>query len=188
MTYPDPPPDPPLVYGPDPVPPPPRRPIGRFDLIGATACVAVLIGLGVGVLVGSDGDDKPTPKTTHSTSAPATTDNEPVVEEEPTSEYDDITASDFLIELKTTAKKCYGYGVGCNVTVEPELSYMWDLEDLDPAATYSITYEITGDENGPVTETLELTNQEDVNFTPTHLSTSGSGVDIEVEITDVESY
>lgn len=117
MTYPDPPPDPPLVYGPDPVPPPPRRPIGRFDLIGATACVAVLIGLGVGVLVGSDGDDKPTPKTTH-----------------------------------------------------------------------SITYEITGDENGPVTETLELTNQEDVNFTPTHLSTSGSGVDIEVEITDVESY
>lgn len=175
MTIPDYPP-----FGPDPVPPPPRK----SRLVNIVGAIAVAAALGLGFLIGSvDGDDKPAAKNSHSTTAPV----EPLLGQEPGPTYKEFTADDFLLELKTTSKKCYGYGVGCNVTVEPELSFLWNSDDIDPDAFYDITYEITGDENGTVTETLTLSDQDDISYSKSFLSTASSGTEIEVEIISVEA-
>jgi hypothetical protein len=70
------------------------------------------------------------------------------------------------------------------VTVEPKLTYT-GVEDLDPNAVYEITYEIRGDESGPVIETAELSDQTSLTYTPTSLSTASSGTKVSAKITDV---
>lgn len=97
------------------------------------------------------------------------------------------TPDDFTLKLKTTSKHCFGSGVGCNVTVEPdgdETSYNSPLP-LDPSATVYVTYEIRGDENGPITETMEVRNGGTMKYTPTPLSTASNGVKVTAKVTGV---
>lgn len=61
------------------------------------------------------------------------------------------------LDLKTKSRQCFG-SAGCNVTLEPNLSYLGPLP-LDPDKTYSITYEVRGSEDGAIIQTMELTNQ-----------------------------
>ncbi|MET9080783.1 hypothetical protein ABZX77_02620 [Streptomyces sp. NPDC004237] len=102
----------------------------------------------------------------------------------PAPSYDEVTADSFTIELRTTKRQCFGTA-GCNVTVEPTLTYLGDSESIDPDAVYEITYEIHGDESGPVIETAELSDRTSLNYTPSMISTASAGTNVSVEITDV---
>jgi predicted small secreted protein len=106
------------------------------------------------------------------------------VEETTAPEYVTPTADDFEITLKTTHRQCFG-SAGCNVTVEPDLTYAGTVVSLDPAITYDITYEITGDESGPVVNTLTLSAGTSIRYTPSDLSTASSYTKVSVKITDV---
>ncbi|MFE4871519.1 hypothetical protein [Streptomyces sp. NPDC056682] len=50
---------------------------------------------------------------------------------------------------------------------------------------YEITYEIHGDESGPVIETTELSDRTSLNYTPSVISTASAGTRVSVEITGV---
>jgi len=104
-------------------------------------------------------------------------------EPEPSPTYEEIDADSFTIELRTTRRQCFG-SAGCNVTVEPELTYM-GIGDIDPDATYEITYEIRGDRSGPVIATADLSDETRLNYTPSLISTASSGTKVSVKITDI---
>ncbi len=178
MAYTTPPPTPNL-----PPPPAPKKSRTNAIIIGsAVAVIAAVIGTGV-VVVQSRDDSAPAAVT--KSSAPAE-DVAPAVEEEPdpTPSYEEIDPSDFEIKLKTKSKNCFG-SAGCNLTLEPDLTLLVDSSEIDPDATYEITYEIHGGDSGPVIETAELSGQTSLNFTPSLIQTASSGTKVSVEITDV---
>lgn len=155
--------------------------LGLATGVVTTALVATGIGL---ALNGSDSDRKPSASSS-SPAASASGAAEEAAAEETAEEYNTApSATDFTLKLKTTSKHCFG-SAGCNVTVEPDLTYE-SLTPLDPSAAISITYVIHGDESGPVTETMELTGQTNLRYQPTSISTPGGGTKVTVEITDVE--
>lgn len=184
----------PTMPGIPPQPPePPRQGGTRNSKLVAGVGFAVLTGVAVGIFAGTWIDDDSTPKEPTTSAGRPTLDDLPgfadeVTEEpEPESAYATPTASDFTVELKVKSQKCFG-SAGCLVTVSPHLSYDGLTSELDPAAYYDITYRITGDEDGPVIETLELTGGEDVTYNDVVISTSSSSVEPEAEVTDVEVW
>ncbi|MGW8951340.1 hypothetical protein [Streptomyces sp. NPDC055709] len=127
----------------------------------------------------SAADSKPTAE-----AAPAAV---PEPTEEPEVTYNEApTNEEFTITLKTTQKQCFG-SAGCNVTVEPELTYN-GLVPANPDKTYSITYEVRGGEDGAIVQTLELTDQDQVSYQPINLSTTKSSAKLTAKVTDVELY
>jgi hypothetical protein len=177
-----PPPDfpPPLPSGP---PAPPRKSRTNLVIIGSAAAVIAAI-IGTGIVVVQSRDDA-RPATTAETGAPdAAVVTAAAEEPDPTPTYDDVTADSFTMGLKTTKRQCFG-SAGCNVTVEPDLTYLGDSESIDPDAVYEITYEIRGDESGSVIETAELSDQTSLNYTPSLISTASARTKISVKITDV---
>jgi hypothetical protein len=180
---------PPMPATPPAPPEKPRRARSTNAIIlgSAAAVIAAVVGTGIFVVQAMN-DDNDRPAST-SSSSQATEESEPVVDEE-TEEPDldlyvtDVTADDFAIELRTKSKQCFG-SAGCNLVVEPKLTYNGDTADLDPALTYEITYEITGDESGSILETAELTDQTTLTFNETSLSTKSSGTELSVEVMDV---
>lgn len=174
---------PPIPDFPPPAPPARKQPRNWVVITSAVAVIAAVIGTGLFV-VNSRGDDS---RSAATSAASSTLDEEaaPAAEEsEPEPVYADVDAESFDIELRTTERQCFG-SAGCNVTVEPKLSYVGLSEDLDPDAVYEITYEIRGDESGPVIETAELAEQTSLTYTPTSLSTASSGTKVSVKITNV---
>ncbi|GAA3855189.1 hypothetical protein ACFYYI_09990 [Streptomyces sp. NPDC002387] len=168
---------------PDFPPPPPAPKKSRTNLViigSAAAVIAAVIGTGV-VVVQSRGDDSRPAAVTKSASEEAVT---PAAEPDPTPTYTELTADSFTVKLRTTERQCFG-SAGCNVTVEPKLTFLGDTEEIDPDATYEITYEIHGDESGPVIETAELTDRTSLNYTPSLISTSSSRTKVSVEIADI---
>ncbi|MFE0472504.1 hypothetical protein ACFW2V_12910 [Streptomyces sp. NPDC058947] len=116
---------------------------------------------------------------------------EPEETEEAESEYynESPSASDFELSLKTTRKACFG-SAGCNVTVEPELTYNAAFPP-EPDVTVSLTYEVRGGNDGPTIETIELTADGDsLNYSsPSTLVRTASGsVKVTAKITDVSTY
>ncbi|MFD8254691.1 hypothetical protein [Streptomyces werraensis] len=179
---------PPMPNVPPAPPEKPKRTLSNGIVIGAAAAViAAVIGTGVFVVQAMNDDDSKPAST--SSSSRATEESEPVVEDE-VEEPDldlyvtDPAATDFKIELRTKSKQCFG-SAGCNLVVEPELTYDGLTSELDPALTYEITYEITGDESGPIVQTAELTDQTTVTYDTTVVSTPSRGTELSVEVTDV---
>jgi hypothetical protein len=173
-------------------PPPPEGPrTTRNNKLVAAVGFAVVAALGVGVFAGTWIDSDATGGKTSASERPESVDpvEEPDVFDDagPKTVYVTPTASDFTIELKVKSKQCFG-SAGCNVVVEPELSYDGLSSELDPEATFDITYEISGGDSGEIVETLELSNQEDVSFSETLVSTSSSSVTPKVKITDVSGW
>ncbi|WP_405946541.1 hypothetical protein OG588_07125 [Streptomyces prunicolor] len=163
-------------------PPPAKKPRTNLVIIGsAVAVIAAIVATGVVVVQSGVGESKPA--ATAESNAP---DADAVPAEQPTPEptYSEVDADSFAIGLKTTAQHCFG-SAGCNVTVEPDLTYLGDSEEIDPDAVYEITYEIHGDESGPVIETAELSDETNLNYTPSVISTASAGTKVSVEITDV---
>jgi len=166
-----------------PAPKPPKRRTNAIIIGAAAAVIAAVVGTGVFVVLAGGDDSKPA-ATTAESSAPDE-DVAPAAEEpEPEVTYAALTPADFTMELRTTERQCFG-SAGCNVTVEPTLSYVGDWNGVDPDAVYEITYEIRGDESGPVIGTAELSDETSLSYTPTLLSTASSGKKVSVKITDV---
>lgn len=166
-----------------PPPPAPKKPRNWVIIGSAIAVIAAVIGTGI-VVVQSGGDDsKPTASVT--SSAPAEDTLSAAAEDaSPDPVYEVVGVDSFSVELRTTKRQCFG-SAGCNLTVEPEFTYLGVSEDVDPDAVYEITYEIRGDDSGPVIQTAELSDQTSVNYTPTFLSTASSGTKVSVKVTDV---
>jgi hypothetical protein len=184
MTHTPPPPD----FPPQPMPPgppAPKRNRTNAIIIGAAAAIiAAIITTGIVVVQSQDDDSKPA-ATTKSSATEKEAETTAAKEPDPEPTFAEIDADSFAIDLRTTRRQCFG-SAGCNVTVEPELTYLGaDSNDIDPQAVYEITYEIKGDESGPVIATAELSDQTSLSYTATSISTASADTDITVKITDV---
>lgn len=93
------------------------------------------------------------------------------------------TASDFAIKLKVKEQQCFG-SAGCNVTVEPKLSIAGDVPD---EGSVEITFRVSGDDSGPLIETIEA-DLADGTYSSNEIfmGTSSSGIVPKAKITDVE--
>ncbi|MEU6146560.1 hypothetical protein ABZ848_40220 [Streptomyces sp. NPDC047081] len=159
----------------------PKKTRTNLVIIGsAAAVIAAVIGTGI-VVVQSRDDGGGKAAAAASSSAPAI---DAASEPSPSPSYDEVTAESFEIELKTKKRQCFG-SAGCNLTVEPDLTYLGDSNSIDPSAVYEITYEIHGDESGPVIETAELSDQTSLNYSQSLISTVSAGTKVSVDITDV---
>jgi hypothetical protein len=170
---------------PPPLPPePPAVPkkSGTNGIIigSAAAVIAAVVATGIVVVQSGDGSK---PAAASTSSAPAEEAVTAAEEPAPTPTYAVVDADSFTIDLKTKSRQCFG-SAGCNLTVEPNLTYV-GVGDIDPDAVYEITYEIRGDESGPVIATAELSNETSLNYTPSLISTVSSGTKVSVKITDV---
>ncbi|MEV6808491.1 hypothetical protein [Streptomyces sp. NPDC051132] len=159
----------------------PKKSRTNLVIIGsAAAVIAAVVATGVVVVHSSDDGSEPakvvSPSTPHKDVAAAT--------EEPEPTYAEVTADNFTIKLRTTKRQCFG-SAGCNMTVEPNLTFLGDSASIDPNAVYEITYEVHGDESGPVIETAELSERTSLNYTPSMISTASAGTKVSVQITDV---
>lgn len=93
-----------------------------------------------------------------------------------------LTADSFTVDLKTLSQHCFG-SAGCNVKVEPKLTYKdGSASDLD-GTSCQITYEITGGES-PVIETISSTGSQ-FSSTPSLLQTSSSAAKLSAAVQDV---
>ncbi|GLW19493.1 hypothetical protein Stsp01_62360 [Streptomyces sp. NBRC 13847] len=171
-----------------PVPPYPptstrRRPVIAV-IVGTVIIAAISSGITAILVSGSD-KEAAGPKPTSAKSAPATPSEDPTEASEETEEtYNDSpTSTDFTLSMKTTKKQCFG-SAGCDITVEPNVSYVSAIS-LDPEKTISITYEIHGDESGPVIQTLELSDGDQVTYNPVSIAIAGRSTKVTAEITDV---
>ncbi|MFI5875619.1 hypothetical protein ACIBAH_24775 [Streptomyces sp. NPDC051445] len=169
-----------------PVPPAaPKKSRTNAIIIGSAATVIAAV-VATGIIVGQSGDDDTRPAASGPSlygsegTAAAVTDPETATE----TAYAALTPADFTMELRTTKRQCFG-SAGCNVTVEPTLSYVGAYKGIDPDAVYSITYEIRGDQSGPVIETAELSDETSLSYTPSLISTATASKKVSVKITDV---
>lgn len=95
-----------------------------------------------------------------------------------------LAPSDFSVDLKIKDKQCFG-SAGCNVTAEPDVTYVGP-GDI-PQGNFSLTFEVTGDESGPIIETLDIRDGKVSDwFSEIWMSTSSSGTEITAEVTEVE--
>jgi hypothetical protein len=178
-----------------PFPPTPPRRVHKATVIGLAVGALVLVGASVAITAMVVGDDDEPAAQASSSSTPSAL-SDPVEETEATPEEtetetynEDPGPDDFDLSLKTKREKCFG-SAGCNVTVQPELAYN-DVFLPDPDVTVSITYEIRGASNGPVTETIEATRQgDDLKYGASEIfvQTPSNGTKLTTEITDVMAY
>lgn len=160
-------------------PEPPRRTRKRWLWItgAAVAVLAVLVvGITMWVMVTGGGTGSRPPAAPSGAPVPAAA---PSSTEPPAP---DPTAADFTIDPKIKSQQCFGEA-GCNVVVFPDLTYNGDA-DLSEK-TCDVTYEISGDQSGPVIDTLETTDDENYSASNTMLDTASSSTSITVKVTDV---
>lgn len=90
--------------------------------------------------------------------------------------------SDFKLTPKITDKQCFG-SAGCNVDLEVKVAYGGPPLSADD--TWRITYQITGDESGPIIGSTDITG-ENYDLNEESLSTKNSKTKITIKVTDVE--
>ncbi|MEV5846132.1 hypothetical protein AB0M32_29595 [Streptomyces sp. NPDC051985] len=163
-----------------PTPPVKKSRASLIIAASAAAVIVAVVGTGIAVVHSGHGSKQAAAVNPTGGATEAAATETPA----PAPSYDEVTADSFTIELRTTKRQCFGTA-GCNVTVEPTLTYLGDSESIDPDAVYEITYEIHGDESGPVIETAELSDRTSLNYTPSMISTASAGTNVSVEITDV---
>ncbi|MEU8242250.1 hypothetical protein AB0C07_28700 [Actinoplanes missouriensis] len=101
---------------------------------------------------------------------------EPTAEPGPT-----LSVSDLKLTPKVVKKQCFG-SAGCNVSVKVEVGY--DGPALSPDDTWEVTYEVTGDESGPIIGTFELAGER-YDQNEISMSTRSSKSKIGIKVTDV---
>lgn len=94
----------------------------------------------------------------------------------------ELTADSFTIDLKTLSQHCFG-SAGCNVKVEPKLTYTaGSASDLD-GTSCQITYKITGGDS-PVIETINSTGER-FSSTESLMQTSSSSAKLSAAVESV---
>lgn len=96
------------------------------------------------------------------------------------------TVKDFTITLKILDKQCFG-DAGCNITYRPVLTMNLMPADLDPSASYDITYVVRGGSSGPQTGTLIATGDQYQQPSEEFTDTPSQGTKLTVKITTVEA-
>lgn len=91
-------------------------------------------------------------------------------------------APDFELTPKIRSKQCFG-SAGCLVDVQIKVGY--DGAPLSDDDTWQVTYELTGDESGPIIGSFEVTGSTYDENTES-LSTKSSRTKIKIKVTDVE--
>lgn len=87
----------------------------------------------------------------------------------------------FQLSLRVTSKKCFG-SAGCNVKVKVQAG--WAMT-LDPATTWELTYEVTGDEDGPIIDTMEITGDQ-YTVNEEHISTPSRSTKLRIKATSID--
>jgi hypothetical protein len=73
-----------------------------------------------------------------------------------TSAEGNIDKSDIKLHVKTLSKKCYGYGVGCNVTYRVVVDGA-DKSDWPKEGEVEVSYKVTGGKDGPESDSFVIT-------------------------------
>jgi hypothetical protein len=155
-----------------------------FAAIGLFILIATIIGIALGAQSG-------TPRTSTATGYSGEDqqrqlDETPAAEPttEPPTTGRALTAADMTLTLKTTEKQCFG-SAGCNLTVEVRAKRKPGVPEPNPDETWQVTYQITGDEAGPIIGSFEITDGKyDIN--EENLSTRSSKTKVTIKVTDVE--
>lgn len=95
-----------------------------------------------------------------------------------------IEPGDFTIGLKTISKQCFG-SAGCNVMVQPTVTYAGTAAKLTAYGKCDITYSISGDDSGDVIATAYGQGGTQFRVGQTMLSTKSSKVTPAAHVTDV---
>jgi hypothetical protein len=95
-----------------------------------------------------------------------------------------IQKGDFTISLKTTRKQCFG-SAGCNVEVQPDISYKGSADQMAAYGTCDIIYSISGDESGDVVATAYGQGGLQFRISSSMISTKSSKVQPAATVTDV---
>jgi hypothetical protein len=177
----NPPPKPGPATAPPPARPTRRRP-GRVAWAGGTGIVGVIVGVGIGSAGGTP-PAMPTPAVVRTVTAPArtvtavarTSTTPPVVAAK-------LTRDDYLVKVKILSKQCFG-SAGCNVRVRLVLGVAHP-EAQGVAAEVTVT--VTGDESGPLIETVSVTSAGDYVAPELIVSTARSTTKIVPRVTGVE--
>jgi hypothetical protein len=144
-------------------PPPPQPPLpsaprntARGLLVALFVVGAFVVGVAVGIAV--DGADPDSATAAPSEAADETTPPAPMStpkpEPEPEPAYYEPTPEDYLLTIKVLEQSCFG-SAGCNVRFRIEVTSLY-IDEVDPTATYELTYEIQGGEDTRI-NTLEIT-------------------------------
>jgi hypothetical protein len=127
-----------------------------------TGVVGLVLGLGIGLSVG--GEEPAAVAAVDTPSATPTGLTEPESPSpDPDPVYDELTAQDLELSLRTIERDCFGSAGGLE-TVRINAAMDQSL-NLDPDVTWDVTYEIRGDEEGPLIGTFSIypDGQYDVN-------------------------
>lgn len=150
-----------------------------------------LIGLVVGIAGGGDPSTVaapgPTTTVTTTTTAAAPAPVEPAEEttatEAPAASFDG-KPGDFDIAVKVRKKECFG-SAGCNVTYQIDPKYTGSA-DLPDTGTIEVTYEVSGDEDGPQINTFSIDADGTAHFSSEEeMSTPKSSTKLKAKATDV---
>lgn len=172
-----------------PYPPQPQPPqkLKRFGFLALG--VSAIVGMVVGGMVGALGQtsvttEVPGPTVTVTQTAPAP-DPEPTVADTPSEEPAAYAPkkADWKVTVTTRKKQCFG-DAGCNVTVKTVPAYV-GTRDLPDTGTIEVTYELSGDESGPIVETFTVTNGSARYTEEESLSTRSSGTKVKAKVTGV---
>jgi hypothetical protein len=168
-------------------PPAPRKRGPVPWLIGGLV-VLVLVAGGLLAALLSDGGGKPTashttPPLPQDACGGGICNTEPAAEVTTPDAVYTPKAGDFKLTAKVTEKACFG-SAGCNVTFEPDVTYA-GTQDLDPAITWQVVYEINGVEDAPQVGNLTIEGTE-VTYHQEDVSTKSSKSKITLKVTSVD--
>ena len=167
-----------------------QKPRPTWLLPVGTGIAGLILGLAIGL--GSGSGNEPTTVAQESPTPTGLTDPgmdlespAPVVEEPI---YDELTADDLELKLKTTEKSCYGSAGGLE-TVRISVAIDGTVADnLDPDVQWDVTYRITGDENGPIIGTFSIYPDGQYDVNEENLGTPTCETKPTITITDLEGF
>jgi hypothetical protein len=93
----------------------------------------------------------------------------------------DLSVSDIQLTFKVKSKQCFG-SAGCNLTVTPHIALRSSLNAYE---TYEITFNVYGDENGPVVNTVTITG-DNLAYHDIFIGTPNSSTKVRGKVTSVE--
>jgi hypothetical protein len=180
---------------PQPAPPKPENKRFGFLALG----LAVLMSLVVGSLLGAVGYSSSRSTATVAEPAPTVTITEtwapgegegteaaeaPAEEETPS--YTPKN-SHWELTVKVLDKTCYGAGEGCDVEYRVQPKYVGPAPK--PIGFIEITYEVTGDKEGPQTGTVQLEDgQYDASMTEEYAETRSRSTKLTAQVTDIQTF
>ncbi|MBB5786723.1 hypothetical protein [Jiangella mangrovi] len=155
-------------------------------MVAASIVGAFIVGTVVGIAVdGGDSDTAtaaPSEKAEESSGAAVAPPPRPQPEPEPEPTYYEPTPEDYLLTIKVLEQTCFG-SAGCNVSYRIEVTSLY-LGEVDPNATYELTYEIQGGEDTRI-NTLEITGDRYSVDEQEMVSTPSEDTELAAVVTDV---